>query len=213
MTALTAGRIGIAAQAIGHSGGVSRRVGEVREGARSRSASRSAPSKASRSRSRRWRWTSTPRGCSPIAPPRSPTPARTSRSPQQGETLRLDGRAQARGRSGADSRRLRVHDRVSRRAPLSRREDHRDLRRHLGDSAAHHRPLPAGPARIGSRCDLSSKGPRIVVREPRAAMNLMEYQGKELFKRSGIDVPRGQHALTPQARSRVSRREPRASGS
>ncbi len=30
-------------------------------------------------------------------------------------------------------------------------------------------------------------------------MNLMEYQGKELFKRSGIDVPRGCHALTPQS--------------
>jgi len=30
-------------------------------------------------------------------------------------------------------------------------------------------------------------------------MNLMEYQGKELFKRSGIAVPRGHHATTPQA--------------
>jgi succinyl-CoA synthetase beta subunit len=30
-------------------------------------------------------------------------------------------------------------------------------------------------------------------------MNLMEYQGKELFKRSGIAVPRGHHAMTPQA--------------
>jgi succinyl-CoA synthetase beta subunit len=30
-------------------------------------------------------------------------------------------------------------------------------------------------------------------------MNLMEYQGKELFKRSGIDVPRGHHARAPQA--------------
>jgi succinyl-CoA synthetase beta subunit len=30
-------------------------------------------------------------------------------------------------------------------------------------------------------------------------MNLMEYQGKELFRRSGIAVPRGHHALTPQA--------------
>lgn len=28
-------------------------------------------------------------------------------------------------------------------------------------------------------------------------MNLMEYQGKELFKRSGIPVPRSHHALTP----------------
>ncbi|HVN70269.1 MAG TPA: ADP-forming succinate--CoA ligase subunit beta [Candidatus Binatia bacterium] len=28
-------------------------------------------------------------------------------------------------------------------------------------------------------------------------MNLMEYQGKELFKRSGIEVPRGHHARTP----------------
>jgi succinyl-CoA synthetase beta subunit len=28
-------------------------------------------------------------------------------------------------------------------------------------------------------------------------VNLMEYQGKELFRRSGIPVPRGQHALTP----------------
>jgi succinyl-CoA synthetase beta subunit len=30
-------------------------------------------------------------------------------------------------------------------------------------------------------------------------MNLMEYQGKELFKRSGIEVPRSHHAGTPQA--------------
>ncbi|MGA7355138.1 MAG: ADP-forming succinate--CoA ligase subunit beta [Candidatus Cybelea sp.] len=29
-------------------------------------------------------------------------------------------------------------------------------------------------------------------------MNLMEYQGKELFKRSGIAVPRGCHARTPE---------------
>lgn len=29
-------------------------------------------------------------------------------------------------------------------------------------------------------------------------MNLMEYQGKELFKRSGIAVPRGYHARTPE---------------
>ncbi len=30
-------------------------------------------------------------------------------------------------------------------------------------------------------------------------MNLMEYQGKELFKRSGIAVPQGRHAPSPQA--------------
>jgi succinyl-CoA synthetase beta subunit len=30
-------------------------------------------------------------------------------------------------------------------------------------------------------------------------MNLMEHQGKELFKRAGIAVPRGHHALTPDA--------------
>src|SRR5579871_6406419 len=30
-------------------------------------------------------------------------------------------------------------------------------------------------------------------------MNLMEYQGKELFKRAGIAVPRGHHANTPDA--------------
>jgi succinyl-CoA synthetase beta subunit len=30
-------------------------------------------------------------------------------------------------------------------------------------------------------------------------MNLMEYQGKELFRRAGIEVPRNHHALTPQA--------------
>ncbi len=29
-------------------------------------------------------------------------------------------------------------------------------------------------------------------------MNLMEYQGKELFRRSGIAVPRGRHARSPQ---------------
>lgn len=29
-------------------------------------------------------------------------------------------------------------------------------------------------------------------------MNLMEYQGKELFRRAGIPVPRGQHVTTPQ---------------
>jgi succinyl-CoA synthetase beta subunit len=30
-------------------------------------------------------------------------------------------------------------------------------------------------------------------------MNLMEFQGKELFKRAGIPVPRSQYALTPEA--------------
>src|ERR1700688_40024 len=30
-------------------------------------------------------------------------------------------------------------------------------------------------------------------------MNLMEYQGKELFRRAGIAVPRGELALTPAA--------------
>jgi succinyl-CoA synthetase beta subunit len=30
-------------------------------------------------------------------------------------------------------------------------------------------------------------------------MHLMEYQGKELFRRAGITVPRGHHARTPQA--------------
>jgi succinyl-CoA synthetase beta subunit len=30
-------------------------------------------------------------------------------------------------------------------------------------------------------------------------MNLMEYQGKQLFKRAGISVPRGHHAPTPEA--------------
>ncbi|MGC1382018.1 MAG: ADP-forming succinate--CoA ligase subunit beta [Candidatus Baltobacteraceae bacterium] len=30
-------------------------------------------------------------------------------------------------------------------------------------------------------------------------MNLIEYQGKELFKRAGIPVPRGQYVLTPDA--------------
>ncbi len=30
-------------------------------------------------------------------------------------------------------------------------------------------------------------------------MNLMEYQGKELFRRAGIAVPRSAHASTPDA--------------
>ena len=30
-------------------------------------------------------------------------------------------------------------------------------------------------------------------------MNLMEYQGKELFRRSGIPIPRSQHCTTPEA--------------
>jgi succinyl-CoA synthetase beta subunit len=38
-------------------------------------------------------------------------------------------------------------------------------------------------------------------------MNLMEYQGKELFKRAGIPVPRGHHALTPQAVAEFLERE------
>ena len=29
-------------------------------------------------------------------------------------------------------------------------------------------------------------------------MNLMEYQGKELFRRVGIPVPRSQHCTTPE---------------
>ncbi len=34
---------------------------------------------------------------------------------------------------------------------------------------------------------------------PWAAMNLMEYQGKQLFARAGIDVPRNHHADSPDA--------------
>jgi len=39
-------------------------------------------------------------------------------------------------------------------------------------------------------------------------MNLMEYQGKELFRRSGIPVPRGRHALTPDAVAEFLEEEP-----
>ena len=39
-------------------------------------------------------------------------------------------------------------------------------------------------------------------------MNLMEYQGKELFARSGIPVPRGHHALDAEAVARFLEREP-----
>ena len=93
---------------------------------------------------------------------------------EQGEALRFDRGAQTRRRSVADSRRLRLHDRVPGRALLPRREDHRDLRRNVGDPAADHRPL--------------------VIGETRLTVNLMEYQGKELFRRAGIPVPRSQHA-------------------
>ena len=60
-------------------------------------------------------------------------------------------RAQTRRRSGADPRRLRIHQRVSSRASLSRREDHRNIRRHVGDPTAHHRALATGPARLAGR--------------------------------------------------------------
>ena len=70
---------------------------------------------------------------------------------EQGEALRLDRGAQARGRSGANSRRLRLHDRVSGRAVLPRRQDHRDLRRHLGDPADHHRPIATRQIRLERR--------------------------------------------------------------
>ncbi|MBV8245452.1 MAG: ADP-forming succinate--CoA ligase subunit beta [Candidatus Eremiobacteraeota bacterium] len=40
------------------------------------------------------------------------------------------------------------------------------------------------------------KGAARDVLEPSAAMNLMEYQGKELFRRVGIPVPRGKHVTT-----------------
>ena len=45
--------------------------------------------------------------------------------------------------------------------------------------------------------------------EPGAPMNLMEYQGKELFKRCGIPVPRSGHARHAATRSwSSSRRAP-----
>jgi succinyl-CoA synthetase beta subunit len=47
-------------------------------------------------------------------------------------------------------------------------------------------------------CDQRGKGLACDGSEPWAAMNLMEYQGKELFKRSGIPVPRSGHTRTPQ---------------
>jgi alkylation response protein AidB-like acyl-CoA dehydrogenase len=62
---------------------------------------------------------------------------------EPGQTLRFDRRAHARIRSPADSRRLRLHDGVPRRALLSRREDHRNLRRHKRDPTNHHRPRAA----------------------------------------------------------------------
>ncbi len=54
-------------------------------------------------------------------------------------------RAAARGRGGPDPRRLRLHDGVPSRALLSRCEDHGDLRRHLRDPAGDHRPLAPRP--------------------------------------------------------------------
>jgi hypothetical protein len=66
----------------------------------------------------------------------------------------LERRAPARGRSGADPRRVRLYDRVSGRALLPRCEDHRDLRRHLRDPAGDHRARSRRPLGRGalSRC-------------------------------------------------------------
>ncbi len=58
---------------------------------------------------------------------------------EQSETLCIYRSAQACRRSAADSRRLRIHDGVPGGAPLPRRKDHRDLRRNVGNPAAHHR--------------------------------------------------------------------------
>ena len=98
------------------------------------------------------------------------------RSKPQSQTVRIDRRSKTRSGSAADSWRLRLHHRVSRRTSLPRCQDHRDLRRHVGNSTDHHRRSLLG----------------------KLDMNLMEYQGKELFRRSGIPVPRNGHAPTAQ---------------
>ena len=58
---------------------------------------------------------------------------------RDGEAVRRRDRDEIRDRGGADSRRLRLHQGVQGRALFPRRQDYRNLRRHVGDSAPRHR--------------------------------------------------------------------------
>ncbi len=59
---------------------------------------------------------------------------------------RHGGRGGCRGRSGPGARRVRIHASLHRREDPSRRQDHHDLRRHLGDPGDDHRPRPLAAA-------------------------------------------------------------------
>ena len=75
---------------------------------------------------------------------------------RQGEALRLRDGATADGGGDPDPRRLRLHEGVSRRALLPRRQDHGDLRGHERDPAARHRALD--PRATGARRARRTRG-------------------------------------------------------
>ena len=151
MRPLDGGRIGIAAQALGIAGGRLRGGAGVRAASARASACPSASTRWSSGCSPTWRPRSRRRGCSPCARPGSRTQGgRSRRGGGHGQAVRRgDGDARDhRRRPGA--RGLRLHQGVPGRAPLPRRQDHPDLRGHVADPEAGHRPPRSGAGRAAA---------------------------------------------------------------
>ncbi len=157
----------IASQAVGIFGRVSRRIGTLRKRARCiRQTDRRIRRRLVQDRPR-WRWISTQRVCWYIAPPRWPTPAGRLRSklPKQNCSRRLR-------RVNTRPKRCKIHGGYGYTTEFAVERHYRDAKiteiyeGDVGNPTSHYRPF--------------------AVRKTR--MNLMEYQGKELFRRAGIPV-------------------------
>ena len=139
MATLDGGRIGIAAQAVGIAQAgfdVAREYAKERHGLRTQDRANSRRSSEARDMSTRDR-----RRTAAHLPGRlaEGSGRAAHRGRGEGEALRLrDGTSPDR-RGDPDPRRLRLHEGVSGRALLPRREDHRDLRGHERDPAARDR--------------------------------------------------------------------------
>ena len=136
MSTLDGGRIGIAAQALGIARAALEDALAYAQRAQARSASRSPSTRRSSSSSPTWRTeidAARLLTCGRVA--QGPASSRYGKEAAMAKLFASD-MAQPRGARGdPDLRRLRLRHRVPGRAPLPRRQDHRDLRGHERDPA------------------------------------------------------------------------------
>ena len=151
LSTLDGGRIGIAAQAVGHRPGGARRRRRLRQGApRVRPPDRRLrrdPAEARRHADRD-RGGARAHLARRAAEGGRPPAHRRGRA---GQAVRLARRAPLDRRGDPGPRRLRLHQGVPGRALLPRRQGHRDLRGHERDPAARHRPRAARRGRARAR--------------------------------------------------------------